>query len=435
MTDEFIGLAGFVALTVLVVLGVPVGFALFATGIVGLTLVGNWNTAFAFLTSVPYNTSATYGFAVVPMFLLMANLLGGAGFARDAYNSAAKWVGHLPAGLAIATTGGAALFGAVCGSSMASTALFTKTALPQMIEYRYDKGMAAGSIAAAGTLAMMIPPSLVMIVFAILTEQGIAQLLIAGLLPGILLAVLFSIYMYVRVRITPSLAPLTPKGVSFREKVRSLRGVWPIPVLFVVVIGGIYLGWFTPSAAAAIGAAVAVVLVLVRGEFTRSELLEALKETGVTTSSIFLLVIGGLVFTRFVSLSGTIHTITAFVGALNVPPLAILLLILMLYLVLGCFLESVSMMVVSLPVVFPLIVAQGYDPIWFGVMVVLMAEIGMLTPPLGLNVYMVHSVAGGTITMREAFVGIIPFVFVSLVAAAILIAFPQIALLLPYSMN
>ena len=434
VTDETTGLAGFGALFVLVTLGVPVGFSLLTVGIVGLTLVGNWGTALAFLTSVPYNTTATYGFAVVPMFLLMANLIGGAGFARDTYSSAAKWVGRLPAGLAIATMGGAALFGAVCGSSLASAALFTKTSLPQMIEYRYDKGLAAGCIAAAGTLAMLIPPSLVMVVYAILTEQGIAQLLVAGLLPGLLLALLFSTYMYLRVRATPSLAPLTLEGVSLREKVRSLKGIWPIPALFALVMGGIYLGWFTPSAAAAIGAAGAVVLVFARREITRSELLEALKETGVTTSSIFMLVIGGLIFTRFVSLSGIIHTITAFVAGLDVPPLTILVLILLLYLFLGAFLESVTMMVVTLPVVFPLIVALGYDPIWFGVMVVLFAEIGLLTPPLGLNVYMVHSVADGAITMRQAFGGIFPFVFVSLVAAAILIAFPQIALFLPNSM-
>ena len=435
MTDETIGLAGFGALFVLVALGVPVGFSLLTVGIVGLTLVGNWGTAFAFLTSVPYNTTATYGFAVVPMFLLMANLIGGAGFARDTYAAAANWVGRLPAGLAIATMGGAALFGAVCGSSMASCALFTKTSLPQMIEYRYNKGLAAGCIAAAGTLAMLIPPSLVMVVFAILTEQGIAQLLVAGLLPGLLLALLYSLYMYLRVRATPSLAPLTPEGVSLREKVRSLKGIWPIPALFALVMGGIYLGWFTPSAAAAIGAAGAVVLVFTRREMTRSELLAALKETGVTTSSIFMLVIGGLIFTRFVSLSGIIHTITAFVGGLDVPPLTILLLILLLYLFLGAFLESVTMMVVTLPVVFPLIVTLGYDPIWFGVMVVLFAEIGMLTPPLGLNVYMVHSAADGAIDMRQAFGGIFPFVFVGLVAAAILIAFPEIALFLPKSMN
>lgn len=435
MTDEGIGLAGFGALFVLLLLGVPVGFSLLTVGIVGLAVVGSWNTAFAFLLSVPYRTAANYGFAVVPMFLLMANLMGGAGVARDAYASAAKWVGRLPAGLAIATTGAAALFGAVCGSSLASTALFTKTSLPQMLQHRYDKGLSAGCIAAAGTLAMMIPPSLVMVIFAILTEQGIGQLLMAGVFPGFMLALLFCIYMYVRVRITPSLAPVTLQGATFREKIVSLKGIWPIPALFGLVMGGIYFGWFTPSAAAAIGAAGAVVLVVARRDMTRSELLGALKDTGLTTSAIFILVIGGIVFSRFVSLSGVIHTITAAIGELKVPPLAILVLILLLYLVLGCFLESVSMMVVSLPVVFPVIIALGYDGIWFGVMVVLMAEIGMLSPPVGLNVYMLCSVAGDAISMREAFVGIAPFVVVSLFAAALLIAFPDIALFLPKRMT
>lgn len=424
-----VGLVGIGVLFILLLIGVPIGFALALIGFLGISYLTSVTIALPTLAMSLYGTVTTYSFTVIPLFIIMGEFAATSGLSQGIYEAADNWLRRLPGGLGLATIGGCAGFAAICGSSVATAATMGRVALPEMKRYNYNVRLATGIVAAGGTLGFLIPPSIGFVVYGILTEQSIGKLLISGFLPGFLLAAAYVATIILWVKINPSLAPVTPGGVSWKEKLSSLRKVWELLVVFIMVMGGIYLGFFTPTEAGAVGAAVLFFTALVKRKLTRSNLLTALKGTARVSIMIFVILAGGYVFTYFLALTGIPMQLAAWLGELDVSPYVILTLTVIGYLILGCFLDATSMMVLTLPVIFPTVLALGFDPIWFGVIAVLMMEAGLITPPLGLNVFVIAGVAQEP--MEVVFRGAIRFLGAILVVVVLVTAFPQIALFLP----
>jgi tripartite ATP-independent transporter DctM subunit len=366
--------------------------------------------------------------AMVAMFILMGEVAFNMGMGEKAYASIAKWCGRLPGSLAMASIGASAAFAAVCGSSPATAATIGSMALPEMKKYGYDDSLATGCIAAGGTLGILIPPSLGFILFGILTEQSIAKLYLAGILPGILLTILFIITCAVVARLKP--AKLTPTKVSFREKVASLGGLVDILILFVLVIGGLGFGLFTPTAAGAVGVFGAVVISLVKRTFTWDKFVKAIIRSTITTALIITIFIGAMIFNYFLAASTLTFQMGQLVADLPVPPIMTVAAILVMWLILGCIMDATGMIVLTVPVVYPIIVTLGYSPIWFAVLGVLMVEAGLISPPVGMNVYIIGGIAKD-VPLATIFRGIVPFLVAVIVCVIIIMAFPQIALFLP----
>ncbi|MBI4321562.1 MAG: TRAP transporter large permease [Chloroflexi bacterium] len=427
-----IGLISIVALLVLILMGVHVGLSLMLVGFVGIVVItGSYDTALTMLTTTSFFTSAEWLFVTLPLFIIMGSFGAYAGITNNAYRIANNWFGSLRGGMAIATTFACAAFGAVSGSTIVTSSLFTKISLPEMLRLGYDKKLATGTIASAGLLAMLIPPSAMMIVFGMLTKTSVGALFIAGILPGIVLAVMYSVGTYLLVMRNPKLAPPSPVRVTWREKILSTKDAWGVVVLAIVVIGGIFGGVFTATEAAAVGAFAALLMSFAQKRLSWSRLLEAILEAARITAMVFFILIGSHMFGRLLALSGLSTAFTKTVLGWGLPPIALVVMLVILYLFLGTFIDSISQMSLTLPVVFPLVMTLGFDPIWFGVVVVMAVEAGGLTPPLGLNVYAVKAAAGNVVTLEEVFHGIVPFFLVILVFLSLLIAFPDISLLLP----
>jgi len=414
---------------ILLVLGMQVAFAGALAGFLGLWALKDFGVAAESVGFLTHALSTSYGLSVIPLFILMGYLAHHAGLTRDIFATARAWVGHLPGGLAIATVFGCAGFAAASGASTAAAAVFGKVAIPEMDRYGYDRKLSTGVVAASGTLAALIPPSALIIIYAILAEESVGKLLIAGILPGIVSAIIYALMLYIRIRLNPSLGRPQPP-TSFKTKLISLRGVAAIPVIFIIVIGGLYLGIFTPTEAGAAGAFSVLVLILVMGRFTWSSFKEALLDTGRTTVMIFLIIVGVLIFMRVLALSGASIAFIKWTAGLAVPRLVILIGLLSLYVVLGMFLTATSMLILTVPLIVPVVVALGYDPIWFGIIVIKMAEICLITPPIGLNVYVVRSVVPDT-PVETIFRGVMPFFIMDILTVALLIAVPQIIVFLP----
>jgi C4-dicarboxylate transporter DctM subunit len=426
--------AGIIVMAVLVVLlaaGVHIGISLGLGGILGIYLAIGPNAALAQLATIPFSTTNNYDLAVIPLFILMGSLATQAGLTTDLYKAAHAWLGRLPGGLAMATTMASAAFGAACGSTIVNAAVFTKMAMPEMTRFGYDKRLSAGCIAASGTLASLIPPSILMVIYAIITEQSVARLLVAGLVPGLLSAVMYLLCIYIWVKRRPEIAPKLDIQITRAEKWRSLSGVWGISFLFILVIGGIYLGFFVPTNAGAVGAFGAFVIVVAKRRVSRAMLVETFKDAGITTSTIFIIVIGGILLARFLTYTGLVTEISDWLLALGLPPLMYLLAFAVLYLILGMMIEPIAIMVMTLPVMFPIMVSVGYDPIWLGVISIKLAEISLMTPPVGLNVYVVRSASPVPLTLEQVFAGVMPFLAMDLITLTLLIAFPSIVLFLP----
>jgi tripartite ATP-independent transporter DctM subunit len=415
----------------LLALGVHIGISLGLGGILGIYLAIGPDAAWAQLATIPFSTTNSFDLAVIPLFILMGSLATQASLTTDLYRAAYNWLGRLPGGLAIATTMASAAFGAACGSTIVNAAIFTRMAMPEMVRFGYDKRLSAGCIAAAGTLASLIPPSILMVVYAIITEQSIAQLLMAGLLPGLLSAAVFVIGIVAIAKWRPDFCPKPDIVIPWKERWESLSHVWGIGFLFVLVIGGIYFGWFIPTYAGAIGAFGAFLIVLGKRRLSVGGMVDTFQDAGTTTTVIFIIVIGGMLFARFLTYTGLIHTISDGLLAMQLSPYVYLLAFAVLYLILGMFVEPIAIMVMTLPVMFPILVKAGFDPIWLGVISVKLAEISLLTPPVGLNVYVVRSSSPIPLTLEEAFAGVTPFVLMDLVTLGLLIAFPAISLFLP----
>jgi tripartite ATP-independent transporter DctM subunit len=418
-------------LFVLLASGVHIGVSLGLGGVLGIYLAIGPQAAWAQLATIPFSTTNNFDLAIIPLFILMGALATQAGLTTELYQAAHAWLGRLPGGLAMATTLASAAFGAASGSTVVNAAIFTKMAMPEMTSYGYDKRLSAGSIAAAGTLASLIPPSILMVIYGLITEQSIGKLLIAGIVPGIMSAGMYLLAIWAWVKVNPTIAPTVDFRPSLAEKVRALRGVWGIGFLFLLVIGGIYTGYFVPTYAGAVGAFGAFLIVAAKRRLTRATLIDTFKDAGVTTSTIFIIVIGGILLARFLTYTGLVTSISDWLLGLELAPLMYLLAFAILFLILGCFIEPIAIMVMTLPVMFPIMVGVGYDPIWLGVISIKLAEMSLLTPPVGLNVYVVRSASPVPLTLEQAFAGVMPFLLGDVVMLALLIAFPSVVTFLP----
>lgn len=431
MEPIVVGMLGVVFLLILLVFGIHVGIALLAVGMVGMLLMGVPSVVEYVGSSVFYFTWV-YEFTALPLFILMSAFAFRAGIAGKAYSALYRWVHKLPGSLAIATTFGCAAFGAVSGSSMATSAVFGRVSLPEMTRHRYAKSLALGCVAAAGTFACMIPPSALFIIYSIFTETSVGRLFAAGIIPGLITAVVYAASIVIRVKRSPALAPV-PVGESFSwsERFISLKGLWPVVILALVVLGGIFQGIFTVTEGAAIGCIGALLFAIWEQGLRKFDLTGSLRETAHTTAMVFLVIIGALFFARFIAISRIPVHLSGSLAALAVPKEVIILGIFAMFFGLGMLIVPSGMMAITLPVVFPIILGLGYDPIWFGVIIMKASEIAAVTPPVGLNVYVLKGVVGREATLEEIFAGIWPFVVCDIIVLGFLIAFPQISLFLP----
>jgi tripartite ATP-independent transporter DctM subunit len=429
---NWIGLLGIAVLLFLMALRMPIGVAMLLVGIVGFGILNGWHAALAALGTYPYQYAAVYDFAVIPLFVLMGNLGSVSGMARDLYTAAYAWVGHVRGGLAHATILACAGFAAVSGSSVASAVTMGKVCLPEMRRYAYSHRLATGVIAAGGTLGILIPPSTAFVIYGLLTEQSIGRLLLAGILPGLLLTAIFMSTVAIWMRFQPQYGPPGPR-VGWSERKQTLSRAGPMLTIVLISIGGIYVGVFTPSEAAAVGAALAFGYALWRRSLGGGGLSRILIETVNTTALVFLILIGALVFGPFLALSGLPEIIAQSLAGLDVPRVVILIIVLSVYIVLGTWMEGFSMLVLTLPIVIPIMNTLGYDLIWFGVVMVIVLEMGLIDPPVGINVFIVKGLVPD-VPMSEIFKGVVPFWFAMMVCIAILIAFPEIALFIPNTM-
>lgn len=429
MDPLFVGYLGLGVLTLLIFFGMRIAFATALVGVGGIAVLKGLYTALYMAGYLPHGIIAHYSLSVIPLFIIMGYFAYYGGLTRDIFDCARQWFGHCRGGLAIATTYGCAGFAACTGSSVASAAVMGKMAIPEMIKYDYQPRLAAGAIAAGGTIATLIPPSLPLVIYGIITEQSVGFLLMAGLIPGILSAVIYALMIQLRVRFKPELAPSLP-AVPWRQRVSALKNAWMLLVILILILGGIYTGIFTPTEAGGAGATGTFLMVLFMGRLNWNLFKQSLLDTGKATVMIFSIIVGVLIFVRFLALTGLPAEFSRTVLALPVPRHFILIGVLLIFVFLGMFLDLIGMMLLALPIVYPVIVGLGFDPIWFGIIVVKMGEICLITPPVGLNVYVVNSVAP-EIPTHEIFVGIIPFLFMDFFTLAILVAFPQISTFLP----
>jgi C4-dicarboxylate transporter, DctM subunit len=435
MPDIVVGLGGIGFLLLSIVLGAPIMVALTTVGFVGVIVLKGIVPATAILGTIFFSVVNGFHFSVIPMFLLMGFFAMRAGIGTDLFDAAQKWLGRLPGGLAVASTGAAAAFGAASGSSVGTATLFTRLALPEMIDRGYDRGFAAASIAIAGTLAVLIPPSALMVVYGILTDSGIGKLLIAGILPGAIFAGLLVTVILAIAIISPEKAPADSVTYTFREKLYSLRMVGPLIAVIVVMLGGLYGGVFTPSEAGGVGALVTFVMAVIRQRgFRGLELGKTLMETVTLTAMIFAIIVGGLLFARFLALSGASNAIKDVLVDGGLSTFVVVLIVTLVYLVLGTLMDAPSLLAISLPITYPVMTGLGYDPLWFGVYVVILAEIGAVTPPVGINCFVVKGAAGDLVTLEQIFGGLWPFLLAGIAMLILMLVWPDMALLLPRNM-
>ena len=435
MPDPLIvGYVGVVLLFLFLALGVPVAVAMGIVGICGmyvgvgeLFLVGQ-------LRSLPFATVNEYGLAVLPLFVLMGVLAEASGITAEVFRAADLWLRRLKGGLYQAVIVGSAVFAAISGSTTVNAVVFTRIAFPQMVKFGYSKSLSIGAIAGAGSFAAMIPPSITMVIYAIMTEQSVGQLLIAGVIPGIVTALVYLTGVNVLVRINPKLAPEITESVSWGERWRALGKVWPIVVLMLLVLGGIYTGVFPPSAAGAAGAFGAFLFALARMKRLRGWLVAALQDAAFISCIIFLILVGGLLLSRMLVVTGVIDHLVDAITSVADTPLKFMILASVLYVILGCFLDTTSMMVVTLPFLFPAVVALDIDPIWFGIVLVKLIEISVITPPVGINLFAVMGAVKGQATFGDVYKGVIAFIFFDLIVLVFLIMFPDLATWLPRTM-
>jgi C4-dicarboxylate transporter DctM subunit len=436
MDPLYVGFIGIFLLIFLIMMRVPIAIALAGVGIFGLTYMMGLERVVLYVPHQVYSRVAKFTFTAVPLFLLMGYFAFYAGITDEAYGVARAWVGRIPGGLGLATVLGCALFAASAGSSLGECAAMSKIAVPEMEKSGYSRRLATGLVASAGGLAVVIPPSVIMVIYGVLTEQSVGELLVAGILPGILYFGVFAIAIFLYALIRPESAPLEPKSnVSWSVRFKSLGRVWEIAILFAVSVGGIYAGLVTPEEAAALGASAAVLLTLAKGKLNWGILKQAIIETVCGSAIIFMLFVGAAIYTMFLTLTGVLEASTDWLIGLNLSRQGLFWALIFLYVIMGSFLDAISIMLVTLPLVLPIIEAQELSLIWFGVIMCMIVEIGCITPPMGLNVYVMKAAMGRSIDINEIFLGALPFVVLMLIIIAILYAFPQIALWIPSLMN
>lgn len=432
MTASTIGFLGIIALFVLLIIRIPVAFAMFVVGFFGIVALDSSRSAFGLLASEAFTLASSPQLVVVPLFILMGNVASITGMSRRLYDAAYALIGEFRGGLASATVIGCGGFAALSGSSVASALTMGKVALSEMDRYDYDPRLSTGVVAAGGTLGILIPPSTGFVIYAILTEQSIGRLFLAGVLPGIMLLLLFIVAIMVICTFRPGFGPAGP-STTFPEKLRALAGALPIVGVILLTIGGIYGGFFSPVEASAVGAGIVIVIGIVQRSLSLKQFWEAAKDSVTTTATVMLILIAAHLLNPFIALSHIPSAVGEFIIGFGLGKIGTLILILSIYLILGCFLEGFAMLVLTLPIFFPIILELGIDPIWFGVLVVLALEMGLISPPVGLNVFIVKSVAP-KVPLADIFRGVVPFWGMMVLAIGILIAFPQISLILPNTM-
>lgn len=430
MDPVVVGIFGACLLFIFLLMGVPIAFALMLAGFLGTAYLTSINAALPTVARTVYESASHYPYTIIPLFIAMGSYAEITGISGDLYGTFDKWLRRLPGGLGMATIAAIAGFSAISGSSVASSAAFGKVAYPEMRRFNYSPRLAAGTVAAGATIDFLIPPSLGFVIFGMLTEQSIGKLLISGLIPGLLLAGAFMIILYVWVKLDPNSALSNPEGVSWKEKIAALKGIWETVVIFLLVIGGIYTGLFTPTEAAGVGATLVFLMAIWKKKLTLRILLDSLLEAVRVSVMVLFLVAGANVFSYFLALSTIPMKVSTSIVGLAVSKYAILTIIVLIYLVLGCFLDAISMMILTLPVIFPVVLQLGFDPIWFGVVCVLMMGAGLITPPVGLCVYTVASIAKDA-PLEEVFKGALPFLIAILFVTFLITLYPQIALFLP----
>jgi C4-dicarboxylate transporter DctM subunit len=432
MNSDMVALVGFVALFVLMLLRVPVGMAMGLVGVTGFGYIVGSGPALKMVGQTSMRTVTDWNFAVVPLFLLMGSFATTSGMSRELFRAANALLGHLRGGLGIATIAACGGFAAICGSSVATAATFSRVAYPEMRRYGYPQSFATGVIAAGGTLGVMIPPSTVFAVYGLITEQDIGKLFVAGILPGIL-----AIFMYMgTITIIGYARPgYLPAGLrtGWGERVDAMRDVWATLLLFVFVIGGIYGGVFTATEAAGMGAGGAFLIGVARGRLSRADIVRSLLEATRTTAAVFTVLIGAILFGYFLTITQTPQKVTEFLTGLGLGRYGVLALIMVMYLVLGCLMDALAMIILTVPIVFPVIKQLGFDPIWFGVIIVMTVELGLIHPPVGMNIFVIKSVIEDA-KISTIFYGVLPFIITDIVRLILLIAFPMIALWLPSKM-
>ncbi len=433
MDPILVGIIGTIVAFLLLFLGMPIALALMLVGFLGIWQLSSLAAALPVAPRTIYAVASQYTYMVIPLFLLMGAFASSSGLIENLYRTFDKWLRKFPGGLAAATIAACAGFSAVSGSAVATAAAMGSIAYPEMKKFNYSPRLATGAIAAGGTLGFLIPPSIGFVVYGMLVEQSIGRLLIAGILPGLALAVTFIGIIVVQVQLNPSLAPISPETVTWKEKIAALNGVWEIILVFLVVIGGIYLGWFSPTEAGATGATLLFFVALAKRKLTINGLIKGMQEAIRVSVMVLFLVAGATVFSYFLALSTIPAQLANWVVALDVSRYVVLAFILLIFFFLGCFIDAVSMMVLTLPVIFPVVMGLGFNPIFFGVVCVLMMQVGLITPPMGLNLY---TIAGSTkdVKLEDIFAGALPFVIPIFIIVILITIFPQIALFLPDTM-
>lgn len=429
MSVGMIGLLGVIALLFAIFIRIPIGVALAGIGVLGYAAADGWPKALKMFGTVPFELASAYSLSVVPLFILMGAVASRANMSRELFDAANAIFSGLRGALASATIGACAAFGAICGSSIATAATFSKVAIPEMRRHGYEPGFAAGAVASAGTLGILIPPSVMLAIYAVVAEQSLPKLFAAALIPGLVLALLFVITVTIVTRLNPKIAPMVPP-MPTAQRLAAAKGLWKLLLLFFFAVVGIYLGWFSPTEAAGVAAFVAMVIGFATRQLTMRGLIEALMETAYATAMLFFIVVGAFIFSRFVVLTQLPNQLSNWVTAMGFSPLLVLLAIIALFVLLGTFLEEVSTILITVPVLLPLVVKMGYDPVWFGIMVTVLCTIGLISPPTGLTVFVIQA-QNTDIPVTHIYRGTLPFLVADFVLVALLIAIPSMALWLP----
>jgi tripartite ATP-independent transporter DctM subunit len=429
MTPLQIGIWGCVGLFLLLAASLPVAFTMAIVGVVGFAFIVNTPAAAGMITTELYETFTQYSLTVIPMFVFMGQIAFHAGISRRLFDAAYCWLGHLPGGLAAAAVGACTIFGAICGSGPATAATMASVAIPEMKRYKYGSELACGSVAAGGSLGMLIPPSVVFIVYAILTEKSIGQLFIAGIIPGIMMALMFCATIYILCRLNPALGPAGPR-IGLKQKLLSLTGLIETLALFAVVMLGMFLGFFSPTEAAAIGAAGSLIIAAVRGKFTRKLITQSVIETIRTSCMVMIIVTGAVIFGRFLAITRIPFELATWLSGLPLPGWAVMGMVILFYLLAGSFIDALALVLLTIPIFYPVVTELGYDPIWFGVIIVVVTQMGVITPPVGVNVYVVSGIERD-VPLQKIFRGAMPFLLAMVLSAILLMIFPQICTWLP----
>jgi tripartite ATP-independent transporter DctM subunit len=432
MSSDAVAVIGFVTLFALMLLRVPIGMAMGLVGVSGFAYLTSGGPALKIVGHTTMRTVTDFNFAVVPLFLLMGSFATTSGMSRELFRAANSFLGHLRGGLGIATIAACGGFSAICGSSVATAATFSRVAYPEMRRFGYPQSFSTGVIAAGGTLGIMIPPSTVLAVYGLITEQDIGKLFVAGVLPGALAVLMYMTTVSIIGWARPNFLPSGPRS-SWSERFESLRDVWATVLLFAFVVGGIYGGMFTATEAAGMGAGGAFIIGVLRGRLSKVDILRSLLESTRTTAAVFTILIGALLFGYFLTITQTPQKVTAFLTGLGIGSYGVLTLILMMYLVLGCLMDALAMIILTVPIIFPVIKELGFDPIWFGIIIVMTVELGLIHPPVGMNIFVIKSVIDD-VKISTIFSGVLPFIVTDLLRLVILVAFPIIALWLPSHM-